>query len=437
MTDLKETAKHVFLGALRAIDPASAIQNKLRVDGEILRVGGERFLLDRFTEVVLIGMGKASLRMGRAVEGLLGQRVKRGISVTDRHSPRTVKSEVVVGGHPLPDAYSLIAGEKIIELVKSCGTDALLIFLISGGGSAMVELPVSPSISLEDLRHTNKVLIGCGATIREINVIRKRLSRIKGGGLGWHARKSMCIGLYISDVNPGDLRSVASNPLLPEESGSETPVDLMRRFNLTQRLPRSVVDVLETPPELCWDRWNGDKFAPFPLLILDNSDAVKAAAEQARHLGFRVVVRDDLIEGDYRTVADKLLENLLNLKASFPSERVCVISGGEVSCSVRADGIGGRNQEFVLYSAARLGSLGIRKGAAVLSCGTDGIDGNSNAAGAVADAELVVNAARHGIDASIFISGNDSNTFFRRAGGLVVTGPSGNNVRDLRILMAQ
>jgi glycerate-2-kinase len=211
----------------------------------------------------------------------------------------------------------------------------------------------------------------------------------------------------------------------------------MRRFNLAHRLPRSVVDVLETTPEHCWERWNGGKFAPFPMLILDNSDAVKAAAEHARHLGFRVVVRDDLIEGDYRTVADQLLENLMKVKSSYPSERVCVISGGEVSCPVRADGIGGRNQEFVLYSAARLGSLGIREGAAVLSCGTDGIDGNSNAAGAVADAELVVNAARHGIDASIFISGNDSNTFFRRAGGLVVTGPSGNNVRDLRILMAQ
>jgi glycerate-2-kinase len=437
MTNLKEVAKHIFLEALRTSEPESLIANKLRLDGETLSVGGERFLLDGFTEVVLIGMGKASLRMGWAVEKLLSHRLKRGILVTDRYSRLPVRSEVVVGGHPLPTGNSLIAGEKIVELARSCGNDTLVIFLISGGGSALVERPVSPSISLEDLRLTNKVLISCGATIGEINVIRKRLSRIKGGGLGWEARNSTCIGLYISDVNPGDLRSIASNPLLPEDAGEQSPVDLMRRYRLTKKLPRPVVDILEGAGEFFGGQWKGGEVAPFTALLLDNSDVVKAAAEQARHLGFRVEERNDLIEGDYRTVADQLLDHLMDLRSSFPNQRVCVISGGEVSCPVRADGIGGRNQEFVLYSAARLGSLGNSEGAAVLSCGTDGIDGNSNAAGAVADAELVSDAARHAIDASIFISGNDSHTFFRRAGGLVVTGPSGNNVRDLRILMAQ
>jgi glycerate-2-kinase len=169
--------------------------------------------------------------------------------------------------------------------------------------------------------------------------------------------------------------------------------------------------------------------------LLDNSDALQAAARLASQLGFRVEVRGDLIEGDYRTVADESIEHLLNLKAAFPNERVCVISGGEVSCPVRSDGIGGRNQEFVLYSATRLGGLSIREGAAVLSCGTDGIDGNSNAAGAVADAELVINTARRR-DASIFISGNDSPRFQggRRPG-------SDRTVRQQRqrhrILMAQ
>jgi glycerate-2-kinase len=436
MTDLKETAKQVFLEALRAIEPEPVIEKKVQFNGEILSVGGKQFSLSSFNEVVLIGMGKASLKMGRAIERLLSQRIKRGILVTDRQSRIRVRSEVVVSGHPLPDANSLVAGGKIVELVQSCGNEALLIFLISGGGSALVELPVSPTISLEDLRLTNKVLISCGATIREINVIRKRLSRIKGGGLGWLARHSECIGLYISDVNPGDLRSIASNPLLPEEAGNDTAIDVIRRFNITDNLPRSVAEVLEgESPERLWDKATADEFGPYPMLLLENSDALEAAAEYARQLGFRVEVRIEMIEGDYRAVADQSLKLLINLKSSFPDEPVCLISGGEVSCPVRADGIGGRNQEFVLYSAARLGKMGI-SGAAVLSCGTDGIDGNSNAAGAVADAELVINAARHAVDASIFISGNDSHTFFNRAGGLVVTGPSGNNVRDLRILMA-
>jgi len=438
MSDLKETAKHVFLGALSAIEPESVIKQKLRIDGETLSLGCEQIPLDGFREVVLIGMGKASVKMGCAVEDLLGHRVKRGLLVTDRRSSLSVQSEVVVGGHPLPDANSLIAGERIVELVRSCGHDALIIFLISGGGSALVELPVSESISLEDLRVTNQVLIGCGATIRDINIIRKSLSRIKGGGLGWFARNSRCVGLYISDVNPGDLRSVASNPLLPEEIGEGDSLDVAERFNLMEKLPRSVVNVIQRGPlNRVSGEWGSTGYRLLTTLLLDNLNAVQAAAEQARNLGFRVEVGTDLIEGDYRTVADQLVDRLLVLKSSFPNERVCVISGGEVSCSVRGQGIGGRNQEFVLYSAARLGGLGIREGAAVLSCGTDGIDGNSNAAGAVADAELVIKAARHAIDASIFISGNDSHSFFKEAGGLVVTGPSGNNVRDLRILMAQ
>lgn len=438
MTELKEAAKRIFLGTLRAIEPDSVIKQKLRVDGETLSIGDTQILLDGFNEVVLIGMGKASLKMGAAVETLLGDRIKRGILVTDRRSGISVRSEVIVAGHPLPDANSLIAGEKIAGVVRSCGNDALIVFLISGGGSSLVELPITRSISLEDLRVTNQVLVGCGATIREINIIRKSLSLVKGGRLGRLAKKSKCVGLYQSDVNPGDMRSIASNPLLPEELGTEAVTEVVNRFNLMEKLPVSVVSAIRHKHLSHFaGSWNNAESEQLTMLLLDNSNAIQAAAEIASQLGFRVEVCSDLIEGDYRAVADQSVDRLLNLRASFPNERVCVISGGEVSCSVRHDGIGGRNQEFVLYSAARLASLGIRESAAVLSCGTDGIDGNSKATGAVADAELVINAARHGADASIFISNNDSHSFFKKAGGLVVTGPSGNNVRDLRLLMAQ
>lgn len=436
--DLKEAAKRVFLGTLRAIEPDSVIKQKLRVDGNTLSLVGKQIPLDDFTEVVLIGMGKASLKMGAAVENLLGDRVKRGMLVTDRRSSTKVRCEIFVAGHPLPDANSLIAGERIVELVRSCGDKALIIFLISGGGSSLVELPLSRSISLEDLRVTNQVLVGCGATIHEINIVRRSLSRIKGGRLGRLARNSKCVGLYLSDVNPGDLRSIASNPLLPEEARDEESLDVVSRFNLTDKLPDSVVSVIQQESFSRFSEdWSTAGSWPITMLLLDNSNAIQAAAELARQLGFRVEVDADLIEGEYRAVADQSVEHLLNLKSSFPHDRVCVISGGEVSCAVRGDGIGGRNQEFVLYSAARLARSGIRGGAAVLSCGTDGIDGNSKAAGAVADAAVVIKAARHDADASIFISSNDSHSFFKKAGGLVVTGPSGNNVRDLRILMAQ
>jgi len=434
MTDLKETAKRVFLRTLNAIEPRAVINQRVRLDREILSFGNDQIPLDGFSEVVLIGIGKASLKMGAAVEDILGLRVKRGILVTDRRTSTSVRSEVVVGGHPLPDANSLKAGGRIVELVRSCDDRSLIIFLISGGGSALVEDPASESISLEDLRITNQLLIGCGATIREINLVRKRLSRIKGGGLGWLARNSTCVGLYISDVNSGDLRSVASNPLLPEQIRGKEPRDVVARFNLKDKLPGPVIDVLEQGRQKHpFSAGRGARGRPLTMLLLDNSNAVLAAAEQATEFGFRVEVGTDLIEGEYRTVADQLIDRLLKLRSLFPNERICVISGGEVSCSVLRDGI----QEFVLYSAARLGSLGIREGAVVLSCGTDGIDGNSNAAGAVADADLVIKAARHAIDAAFFIGGNDSHSFFRKTGGLVVTGPTGNNVRDLRLLMAQ
>ena len=438
MTELTEDAKRIFLRTLRAIEPDSVIKQKLRVDDDTLEFGDEQIPLEGVREVVLIGMGKASLKMGAAVETLLGDRIKRGILVTDRRSYISVRSEVIVAGHPLPDANSLIAGEKIRGVVRSCGHDALIIFLISGGGSSLVELPLTEAITLEDLRVTNQVLIGCGATIRETNIVRKSLSLIKGGRLGRLARKSKCVGLYQSDVNPGDLRSIASNPLLPEEFESEALFDVVNRFDLMEKLPGSVVSAIRDKHLSPFvDSWNSAESEPLTMLLLDNSNAIQAAAEIARQHGFHVEVCSDLIEGDYRAVADRLVDRLLSLRSSFPNEPVCVISGGEVTCSVRRVGIGGRNQEFVLYSAARLASLGIRGDAVVLSCGTDGIDGNSKAAGAVADAELVSNAARHGADATIFISNNDSHSFFKKSGGLVVTGPSGNNVRDLRFLMAQ
>lgn len=438
MADLKETAKRVFLGALTAIEPDSVIKQSVRVVGETLTVGAEQIALDTYDEVVLIGMGKASLKMGAAAENLFGERIKRGILVTDRRSHIRVRSEVVVAGHPLPDVNSLIAGEKILNVVRSCGAGSLIVFLISGGGSSLVESPLSPLISLGDLRVTTQVLIRCGATIHEINVFRKSLSNIKGGRLGRLAKNSKCVGLYMSDVNAGDLRSIASNPLLPERVETEDFFDVVNKFNLMDELPRSVASVIRHRDLVSLaDDGSRAGAQPVTLLLLDNSSAVQAAVTLAKQSGFRVEVDADLIEGEYRAVADQSIDHLLKLSSSFPNERVCVISGGEVSCSVRGDGIGGRNQEFVLYSAARLAGAGILKPAAVLSCGTDGIDGNSKAAGAVADAELVIRAAQRGADASIFISSNDSHSFFKKAGGLVVTGPTGNNVRDLRILMAQ
>jgi glycerate 2-kinase len=435
MPDLKELATHIFLESLRAIEPGSKINEKLRMDGDVLRIGGDQIALDRYREVVLIGMGKASMKMGAAVEALLGDRIKRGILVTNHRFNFNVRSEVMVAGHPLPDAESLRAGQQIVALVQSCSADSLILFLISGGASALVELPLSPEVSLEDLRTTNQVLIGCGASIHEINIVRKCLSKIKGGRLGHLARRSMKVGLYVSDVNPGDIRSIASNPLLSEASGRAF-FEVIDKYKLNERLPVSVVRAVNRENLF---RFEGDGNAAdenlLTVLLMDNADALHAAADVARKLGFHTEVDCDLMEGDYVSVANESIKRLLNLRARVDGP-VCVISGGEVSCPVRGLGVGGRNQEFVLYSAVRLAHLGIGEGAVVLSCGTDGIDGNSPAAGAVADGNSTARAEQLGADASTYIRANDSHTFFKKMGGLVVTGPTGNNVRDVRVLMA-
>jgi glycerate 2-kinase len=433
--NLKQLATRVFLKTVEAIEPYSIINRAMRIDGSRLHIADEEITLDDFDEVVLIGIGKASLRMGEAVESILGDRFSRGLLVTNRRAPAVVKSEVIVAGHPLPDENSILAGRRVIELVKSCRADSFVIFLISGGGSSLVELPVSPYITLDDLRQTNRTLIDCGATIAEINTIRKCLSQIKGGRLGQLAANSRCVGLYTSDVNPGDIRSIASNPLLSESL--LYPTEILRTFGLMDKLPSTVVRTLvEIRNSGSIGEVDGSR-APLTVLLLDNMQALEAASHFARQLGFQVELSVDLIEGDYQRVADTLVARLLNMKKKAPNERVCLISGGEVSCVVHGRGIGGRNQEFVLYCAAQLASSGIIDDIAVLSCGTDGIDGNSRAAGAVADAQLVTTAMKHSADAISFIRANDSNSFFKKAGGLVVTGPSGNNVRDVRILMAQ
>jgi glycerate-2-kinase len=437
MSYLTELAKLVFLETLSAIEPDSKLKEKLRIEDGSFSAGGELIPLTAFREVVLLGIGKASMTMGAAVESLLGNRITRGLLVTNHRLDIDVKSEVIVGGHPVPTHESVKAAEAMIELAQSCGPDTLSLFLISGGGSSLVEIPFSPDISLEDLQKTNQILISCGASIHEINVVRKNLSGIKGGQLGHLARKSKRVGLYISDVNPGDLYSIASNPLLPEVSEPAAFFAVLNKYELKERLPRAVRKVVDQldPVRLINDENSKDE-DPLAVLVMDNTDALRAAADAASRQGFLVEVVNDVIEGPYQAVADALIARLLSLK-SRESGPVCLVSGGEVSCPVRGGGVGGRNQEFVLYSALQLARLGIGSEVAVLSCGTDGIDGNSTAAGAVADGTSTVRAAQLGEDATSYIVANDSHTFFKKTGGVVVTGPTGNNVRDVRVLMTR
>jgi hydroxypyruvate reductase len=440
MGDLKEQAIKIFLRTLDAIDVLGVFDRKVRIDGDTLVVGDSAIDLGRYKEVVAVGLGKASVKMAQALVASLGSRVSRGVVVTGEKgvvSPGP-QIEAVVGGHPVPTNGSLMAGEKLLEIVGSCRPLSLIIFLISGGGSALAESPVSLNVSLEDLRDLNQILITCGANIHEINTIRKRISRIKGGGLGRCAveRGAEFIALYISDVNAGDLRSIASNPVLPEALGREAALKVVSKYKLSGKLPASVIEVLEGEEDPGNSR-DAESSLLGTELLCDNSVAVEAAARIASEFGFWPAICEDLSEGDYKNIANSMIERFFDLRRRFSDRKVCLISGGEASCVVTGRGVGGRNQEFVLYSAAKLAEQWSGTDPiAVLSCGTDGIDGNSLAAGAVSDQRCIVEAIRNGIDPARYLRENDSFSFFSKTGGLVNTGPTGTNVRDIRIMLA-
>ena len=391
--------------------------------------------LKDYREVIVIGFGKASLTIAAAIEEMLGDRITRSILVSDAPHELKLKSEVIIAGHPLPDQNSLLAGKRILELVQTAPSDSLMIFIVTGGGSALVEQPISPDVTLEDLRDLNRLLVNSGATIREINVVRKHLSQIKGGRLGYLARKNSSIRVFLSDVNPGDLRSIASNPLLPDEVELDEFFEILERYNLDDKLPRSILEIIRKGEiGKLPGGWSYEKKS-IDLLLADNHDAIRMAAEIARQKGFHVETDLRFAEGDYKEVSRELIKTLLALKERFPDRPVCLVSGGEVSCPVKGDGVGGRNQEFVLYTALELSKLDDFE-LCVLSCGTDGVDGNSPATGAVADTETIKQARALGIDPVDFLERNDSHSFFELVGGAVYTGPTGNNVRDLRLLIA-
>jgi glycerate 2-kinase len=434
--DLKDSAKQIYLRTLDSLELDTVIKNKIAVVDETMFVDGEPVPLSSFSEIVLVGIGKASIKMGAVIEAILKDYPKRGLLVTSHCSTTEVSSQVLVAGHPLPNENSLKAGAEILDLIGNCEKDSLILFLISGGGSSLVEAPILNEVTLEQLKDLNRVLVYSGATIAEINVVRKHLSRIKGGRLGYLARGCSYVALYVSDVNKGDLRSIASNPLLPDEATLEEFFGIIEKYGLLTNLPdpikKAIIDkrILSLPKS-----WSveGQKAL---CLLLENEDALRVASRIAKEEGYEVEIEPSLREGGYRDVADKLIARMLKLREANPGRPFCLISGGEVSCPVQGNGLGGRNQEFVLYSAEQLAILGFED-AAVLSCGTDGIDGNSFATGAVADRQMIKAAERLGLVVSQFLLKSDSHSFFQEMGGMIVTGPTGNNVRDLRVMLVK
>ncbi|MBO0863290.1 MAG: DUF4147 domain-containing protein [Chloracidobacterium sp.] len=437
--DLRSITLEIFRRALAGIEVEGVMRESASINGDQLILGDEIINLAEFKRLIVIAVGKASVPMARAIEELLGDRISDGLIVTNAmigRQPRLLP--VIVGGHPLPTPGSLEAASKALDILRANDCEeTLILFLISGGGSAMFELPIDPAITLGDLQAVNRVLVGCGAVISEMNVVRRFLSAVKGGRLAAAAARSRQISLYVSDVNSHDLSTVSSGLTLPSAATRFDFARIVQQYDLPDKFPARVSAViaggLPDPPSVNAEHARRRSHH----LLLDNCKALNEAKRIAESdFGCVVEIAEDLVEGDVETMMLTHVERVLALRHGHPGKTVCLLSGGEVICPVRGDGQGGRNQEFALRAAIHLHQLELHD-VVVLSAGTDGIDGASPAAGAIADSDTLRRAEEKEVSAERSLQNSDSFNFFNALGDAIITGPTGVNVRDMRILTAR
>ena len=444
LQELRSAAREIFDEALAAVDARRAVLDAVEFDGTTLRVGDAHLeLRGDAPKVYSVALGKAAAAMASALDERLGRALTGGVLSAPRSDlGLSGRWRVYEGGHPLPNAESLEAARAAFELLREADeAEATVVFLVSGGGSAMLELPRDERLTLEDLREANRVLVSCGAPIDEVNAVRRALSAVKGGGLASRAPRAAQATLVISDVAAGRAYDVASGPTLSAPPDAPSVADILARYSLTSKLPAHVLRAFEEASTHSHTQPPPEARRTFHVL-LDNASACEAALSVARGRGFAVEFARDIVEQHVEEGAAELVSRLLSLYARAGGRGVCLISGGEFSCPVRGGGTGGRNSETALRVAFELekehetGATLTPAHAVALCAGTDGIDGNSPAAGALADKTTLARANARGLDARKFLDESDAYTLFDQLGDAVITGPTGTNVRDLRILLA-
>ncbi len=415
-------ALRIFRAALRAADPVRAVLAHVRREGETLIAGERRYDLSSFRNIYVIGAGKASARMAVAVERLLGARITGGLI----NAPNAVKLrriEINEAGHPIPDRRGVAGARRIARIAEEAGPDDLVICLISGGASALLPLPAR-GITLAQKQKITRSLLHCGATIHEINCVRKHLSAIKGGKLARLAQPATLLTLVLSDVIGDDLGAIGSGPTVPDLTTIADARAICAKYGIEVEFPQAA-----EPP---------NKLIGWPVIVGSNALAVEAAAEEAKRLGYNTMILSTYLQGEAREVGRVYAAIAREIQDSGrPIPRpACVISGGETTVTVRGKGLGGRNQEFALAAAMDIAGWWTY-GVAILSAGTDGIDGPTDAAGAIAQCSSVHRAKEHGLDAAELLANNDSYRFFEAIGDLIKTGPTGTNVADVQVILVR
>lgn len=438
-------AKEIFVSSLKAVDPYQAVKRFVRVEDDRLTLGMEgqssiKLDLVKYDRISLVGGGKATAPMARAIEELLGSMIGKGmINVKYGFTEELAITEIIEAGHPLPDQKGVEGTRKIIDFLLKAGEKDLIFSLISGGGSALLPQPAG-DITLEEKQELTRSLLECGASIDEINAVRKHISSSKGGQMARVSFPATVVNLMLSDVVADKMDVIASGPFVPDRSTFKEVWDILEKYGLKD-IPGTIQGHLkaglegripETP------KTNDPIFDPvLNLIVGSNIIALEAARDKAEKMGYQTLILSSMVEGETREVARvhaAIAKEIL--KTGRPiSSPACIISGGETTVTIHGKGLGGRNQEFCLAAALDLVELPSR--VVILSGGTDGNDGPTDAAGAMVDPYTVRRGKELGMKAIDFLTNNDAYNFFKKTNELLITGPTNTNVMDVRVVLVR
>ncbi len=435
----------IYNAALTAVDPYTAVTRAVRIENGYFHAAGARYDLGAYSRILLVGAGKATARMALAMENALGERIAEGLIIVKKgHAAGLRIVEQIEAGHPLPDEAGVQGTQRILELVRRADAKTLVICLLSGGGSSLLVAPL-PGVTLEDKQRTTELLLRAGATIDELNAVRKHLSAVKGGRLAQIAHPATVVTLVLSDVIGDRLEVIASGPTASDTSTFADAAQVIEKYGIKTAAPSQVILLLERgksgqEPETVK---SGDAcFLNTRNVIVGSlAQALAAAREKAMSLGWRTEVVTAELRGEARDAARLLARKALQTQDDLgPGERRCFLYGGETTVTVTGNGKGGRNQELALAFAVEIAGM---SGITLLSAGTDGTDGPTDAAGAVVDGSVVNKAREFGIHPEVYLGNNDSYTFFERLDSHtnekhhLMTGPTGTNVMDIQIILIE
>ncbi|MGB9438201.1 MAG: glycerate kinase [Desulfobacterales bacterium] len=435
---MRQQAEKIFRSALKAVDPIEAVFRYVKVVDGGLQIGERRFEFKDYDRILVVGAGKAGAPMVKALEDLLGDRISDGVIVVkEGHGLPLQHVRTHEAGHPVPDERGIRGAEDILSLVSAAGERDLVLCVISGGGSALLVAPAE-GVTLEDKQEVTRLLLACGADIHDINTVRKHLSRAKGGWLARCAHPATVVTLILSDVIGDDLNVIGSGPTVPDPSTFADARGVFKKFDIWERVPSSVKDriqkglkgdIQDTPKsgDVAFQRCYAE-------LVGTNIQALIAAGKEAERQGYRALILSSTVEGEAREVVKVLTaiaKEVLSSGNPFPPP-ACILWGGETTVTLQGDGKGGRNQEFALAAALIIDGL---ENVVVLSAGTDGTDGPTDAAGAIADGTTVTRAKAKGLDPLDYLRRNDSYHFLQALGDLVITGPTRTNVMDVVMVL--